>query len=448
MKRRCQSGKRSQLALLTLILLTLSIVLRTQPVHASGFGVFTQGASGLGQANAVVAHPTGPSSLYFNPALLNDVPGRQVEFGTTAVLSRREVNLDSGGSDSTGDIWNFPVSFYYTHQGSDRVTSGFGVTFPFGLSNKWDGDYAGRYLGTSAEMFTMNLNPVISYLVTDHFSLAFGLDLLYLKSTLESKVNQTAAYWVTDKVYFNDELPDQNNLPDIAQKFEADGWGAGFNLGALFKATDQLTIGAAYRSEIDVEAEGDASFSNAVPLLSGSFQNSTGSADITLPAQATVGVAFQVSAPFVIEVGCRWEDWESTEHLKINLNSPLGETSQVIPRDWRATWAWNLGGHYRVNDRLAINAGYLYSDDPIPDSTFEPVIPDSPAHLFTVGADMNHGAWTLSGAFGYEYHESRDKTNRLGDPIGSMAAEEPANTANGEYTTDIYLIGVSLGYRF
>lgn len=33
---------------------------------ASGYGVFTQGASGLGQANAVVAHTTGPSSAYFN----------------------------------------------------------------------------------------------------------------------------------------------------------------------------------------------------------------------------------------------------------------------------------------------------------------------------------------------------------------------------------------------
>ena len=49
-------------------------VLPTQ-VLASGYGVFTQGASGLSQANAVVAHTTGPSSVYFNPALINDVPG-------------------------------------------------------------------------------------------------------------------------------------------------------------------------------------------------------------------------------------------------------------------------------------------------------------------------------------------------------------------------------------
>ena len=65
---------------------------------ASGYGVFTQGASGLGQANAVVAHTTGPSSLYFNPALINDVPGRQVEVGTTAVYSDREIDYTGGGS--------------------------------------------------------------------------------------------------------------------------------------------------------------------------------------------------------------------------------------------------------------------------------------------------------------------------------------------------------------
>ena len=446
MKRAC-SKHSSQLFLLALVLLTLLAVLRTQSAQASGFGVFTQGASGLGQANAVVAHPTGPSSLYFNPALLNDIPGRQVEFGTTAILSKREVDLDSGGSDSTGDIWNFPVSFYYTHQGSDRLAAGFGVTFPFGLSNKWDSNAEGRYLGTSAEMFTMNLNPVISFRFTDRLSLAFGLDLLYLDTELQARINQTVVGALRPDFLGG---PLDALLPDAEQTFNGSGWGHGFNLGALYKLTDRVSIGAAYRSHIDVEIDdGEVDYENVDSELALLFPEGGGNSKIRLPAQFTAGVALQATERLVVEAGCRWEDWASTDQLKINLDNPfLGQSSQVIPRDWRATWAWNLGGQYRINDKLAINAGYLYSDDPIPDSTFEPVIPDSPAHLFTVGADMHYSAWTLSGAFGYEYHESRDKSNNLGDPLGSMAANEPVNTANGEYTTDIYLIGISLGYRF
>ena len=145
---------------------------------ASGFGVFTQGASGLGQANAVVAHPTGPSSLYFNPALMNDVPGRQVEVGTTAVYADRSVDFDSGGSEDAKENWNFPSTFYYTHEVNPQVTAGLGVFFPFGLSTEWDDDYAGRYIGTSAELFSTNINPAVSFRVNDKLSLAVGLDVL------------------------------------------------------------------------------------------------------------------------------------------------------------------------------------------------------------------------------------------------------------------------------
>ncbi|MCK5913034.1 MAG: aromatic hydrocarbon degradation protein, partial [Desulfuromusa sp.] len=87
------------------IFIMMILSLFTGSAFASGFGVFTQGASGLGQANAVVAHPVGPSSLYFNPALLNDIPGRQIEIGTTAIHADRSIDLDSGGSEDGENNW-------------------------------------------------------------------------------------------------------------------------------------------------------------------------------------------------------------------------------------------------------------------------------------------------------------------------------------------------------
>ncbi|MBW2476235.1 MAG: outer membrane protein transport protein, partial [Deltaproteobacteria bacterium] len=144
------------------IFLVTIFVLLSAAAWGSGFGVFTQGANGLGQANAVVAHPTGPSSLYFNPALLNQVKGRQVEVGTTGIYADRSIDLDSGGSEDADNQWNFPSTFYYTHQANDTLTSGIGIFFPFGLSSKWDDDYEGRYIGTEGDVLTMNINPVLS----------------------------------------------------------------------------------------------------------------------------------------------------------------------------------------------------------------------------------------------------------------------------------------------
>ena len=423
----------------TAMLIFVCLIIPVQAT-ASGYGVFTQGASGLGQANAVVAHTTGPSSLYFNPALINDVPGRQIEVGTTAVYSDREIDYTGGGSENGDSAWNFPSTFYYTHQANDKLTSGLGIFFPFGLSNEWDDDYEGRYIGTSGEMLTMNINPAISYRVTDRLSLAVGLDFVYLDTEIKANINQGI---LID--------PSLNGLVDIRQKFSGDGWGAGYNLGILFKATDRVSIGAAYRSKVKIDVEGDMSLNGVGddPTLQFLFQEGNAESDIELPAQFTVGVATQITDALLIEVGARWEDWDVNDTQILELQNPiLGETRIVQNRNWHSTWSYNIGANYKLNDNLALNCGYLYGENAVPNETFEPIIPDSDAHLFTIGTDLKKDAWTLSAAFGYEYHEERTKNNAVGDPVGSLAAGFPVGTANGDYNTDIYLFALSLGYAF
>ena len=440
------SGNRFCLTLLTLIPM---LFVEANSAGASGFGVFTQGASGLGQANAVVAHPVGPSSLYFNPALLNDIPGRRIEVGTTGIHSDRTIDLVSNGTEDSEAGWNFPSTFYYTHQVNDRLAAGFGIFFPFGLSTEWDDDYEGRFLGTSGEVLTMNINPALSWRATEKLSLAAGFSMLYLNATLKSKINQTAAYTILQSQ--GAPLPDlTESLPEVTQKFEGDGWGAGYNLGILYKFNERLTFGATYRSHIDVDvSSGDVSFGNVHPFLGQAFPETNASSDIRLPAQATAGLACQVMDPLVVEIAVRWEDWASTEELKIEFGAPvLGQPTNITPRDWDATWSYMIGGQYQLSETLAFNAGYLYGKNAVPDSTFEPIIPDTDAHLFTLGAEVALGSWTIAGAFGFEHHEARSKDNDLGDPLGSLLAGQPVNTANGEYESDVYLVGLSLGYRF
>lgn len=430
------------------LLLCCFMVLTPGVVLASGFGVFTQGASGLGQANAVVAHPTGPSSAYFNPALLNEVPGRQIEVGTTAIYAEREIKLDSGGTEDGETGWNFPGTFYYTQQVNEKFSAGLGVFFPFGLSNEWDDDYAGRYIGTMGEVTTVNFNPVLSYRVNERLSIAAGLDVLYIDAVLESKVDQTSAYLIAQSM--GAPLPDlEGRLGDIGQKFKGDDWGLGYNLGVLFKATDRVSLGATYRSHIDVEPDGDVSFRGVDPYLASLFPSGGGDASLRLPAQATAGIAVQVIEPLIIEVGVRWEDWASYDELKVNFDKPvLGQSSNISPRNWHSTWTYNIGGQYRVSETVAFNAGYLYGENAVPNSTFEPLIPDTDAHLFTIGTDLSFGAWTVSAALALEHHEDRDKNNDMGNPLGTLVYQQPVDTANGEYKTDIYLVGLSVGYKF
>lgn len=424
---------------------------------ASGFGVFTQGASGLGQANAVVAHSTGPSSAYFNPALLTQVSGTQLEVGITGIYGKREVKLDSTGETRDGkENWEFPGTFYLSHQVNDRLTTALAVFFPFGLSSEWDqDDFEGRYVGTYGEITTTNINPVVAVKVNEHISMAAGLSAVYFDAELKSMINQTAAGYLV-----NPPLG-LGLLPDIEQKFTGDDWGVGYNAGLAAKLTDALTFGAAYRSEVRLEVEGQARLRGVDPLLAPLFPNSDGKTDVTLPQQVTSGLAYRFSDALVVEAGVRWEDWESTDELKIELATPIfGRSTQIGERDWHATWTYNVGGQYRVNETLALNLGYLYGKNAVPDRTVEVLIPDADAHLFTVGVEWANGPWTIAGALGYEHHESRRKHNDVKDEPGSAVASYAASTmagypvdvalgtANGDYKTEIYLVGLSVGYKF
>lgn len=415
--------------------LLLLLLLAPSSLWASGFGVFTQGAKGLGQANAVVAHATGPSSLYFNPALMTEVPGRQIEVGTTAIsVERKYTSAINGASAEADDGWSLPSTLFYTHQ-KGQMSAGLGVYFPFGLSTEWASNYDGRYIGTSGDIFSMNINPAVAYKVTDQLSLAAGLDVLYLSAELKSSINQAG-------------LLGDPTVPDVHQAFDGDGWGVGYNLGLFYKINETYAAGMTYRSQIDVDVTGDATFRNVDPLLAALFPAGGGSADISLPQQVAAGLAIHPTPALVVEAGVRWEDWASTKSLVINLAEPvLGLSAQIIPRDWEATWSYNIGGEYQINETVTLLAGYLYGEAAVPSSTFEPLIPETDAHLFTLGTELGFNNWTVSVAGGYEHHEDGSKNNLIGDPLDPTGLN-PLSYANGKYTTDIYLAAVSIGYAF
>jgi long-chain fatty acid transport protein len=307
-------------------------------------------------------------------------------------------------------------------------------------------------LGTSGEITSLNINPVVSYRLNDKLSIAGGFSFLYLDSTLKNNINQTAAYTIIDQQLGGGVLPPLTRpLKDINQKFEGEGWGYGFNLGLLFKATEYISFGATYRSQVDVDVEGRATFDNVIqdPYMAYTFRDTDGTSDISLPAQATFGIAVTPWQNLVVEVGGRWEDWSSTDELKIKLDTPvLGQSSSITPRDWKSTWSYNIGGQYQINEAFDLSAGYLYAKDAVPGSTFEPLVPDTDAHLFTFGVGWKTGPWTINTAFGYEHHEKGKKDNSLGDPLGAMASGSPTDTANGTYKADIYLSSLSVAYRF
>lgn len=381
-------------------------------VHAAGFAVFTHGASALGQGNAVTAHTDNPSTIFYNPALMNKLEGTQVQLGTTAIFSSREFESAATGATTSNSSVFFPSTFYATHKFNDSLSAGIGVFNPFGLGTEWDDNWEGRYQATESKLKSFNINPAISYRIIPSLAVAVGLDVVLADATLERKVFTGG--------------------PDLNLKFEGDGEGVGFNVGVAYDITKDLHFGASYRSQVQIDLKGDSSTPLGVTPL-----DSSGRTSIKLPPQVTAGIAYQVSSPLIVEAGVRWEGWSSFEELQLTLDN--GTPLPPSQRDWHDSFGLNVGGKYRLNDGAAVSAGYVFGNSAVPDSTFDPSIPDAKTHVFCVGTDFNIKQANIALAYAYQLYQDRTKNNDIG---------APGPLANGEYRSDAHLVSVSLGYKF
>jgi len=406
----------------------LSTIIDSSNASASGFAVYPRGAEGLAMQHNVIAHTEGPNSNYYNPALITELKGTQIESGSTLIFPSREFESDqTGRTEKAKNQIYYPSAFSLTHQLSNRFTMGISVFNPFGLGNDWGKKWEGRYLATNSELLTFNINPNIAWKVSDRLAVAGGLDFLYLDATLEKNINFSTY-----------------GLPDGKQKFEGDGDGFGYNLGLIYHLNEDWSFGASYRSKITVDTEGDGKFrlpQNTPALLRSYFPNTDGSVDVELPAQLFFGLCYKGIDKLTVELGGRWEGWSRYEKLAFKFDQPIaGSGSSGFEKNWNNVMSYSVGAKYDVNDSFAILAGYRFEDNPVPGDTFEPAVLGSDAHSIAFGVKKRFGRLVMCITYNYQKYESRKKNNSLGANSGG--------TANGKYSVDMHIVGASVSYEF
>ena len=312
-----------------------------------------------------------------------------------------------------GDIF-FPPNLYITHS-MEKLPLSFGIGFNsiYPLAKRWKSNSPFRDEIKEIAIKPFNIQPTVAYRL-DRFNLSFaaGIDYTY------------AMVWLEKSPYMG-----TTGLGEMEIEGDGDGWG--YNLGILWKPIRQVSIGAAYRSEIKLDIDGDADFGSQLPGMGFSGDAST---SITLPDTWSFGIAVKPVERLTLEFDVDRFGWSSYDELKIKFDSrsTLGPES-VADKDWKDCWAYRFGVQYSVTDNFDVRAGYAYDETPQPERTVGPELPDADRHNYTVGFGYKIGQATFDVAYMFVDFKDRKVDNSI---------------QTGTYKSEAHLIAANLTYRF
>lgn len=424
-------------------------------VHAGGFGLLEMSASSLGNAHAggaAIAEDVG--TVYYNPAGLTRLPGRQFAISGSAIRpsakfeNQRSVTAGgalSGGNGGDAGDWAAVPGLFYAMDAAPNLRFGLGVFAPFGLKTEYDEGWVGRYQALKSELKTININPVLAYRISDAISIGGGLSAQYADVNISSAIDfGTVCVGSPLGVATCAPLGFLPQQKDGAVKIDGTDWGYGFNLGAMFTPNSAMRYGITYRSKISHELSGgNARFTLPAGLpaplaASPGFTDTGARASVDLPESVNLSGYTDLDSAWAVMGDINWVRWSRFEELRIRRAN--GTADIVTPEKWRDTWRASVAANYRYNDEWKLRGGLAYDQTPVEDEFRTARIPDNDRTWLAVGAQYKpskQGTWD----FGYAHLIVKDSAlNKAEPPIGG--------TLIGKYSNDVNIISVQYHYAF
>ena len=431
--------------------------------EASGFGLREQGAVLQGLANAGASAGSGAlSSMYYNPAALGlaDEPG--VDSGVSYIIPRIKLK-DSSASTAFGvpitgsstDRDAGPDAIVPTLYGAlpldDQWTVGLAVTVPFGLGTDYAANWVGRYHGLETSIASINVAPTLSWRPVSWLTLGGSVAGQYVHTKLSNAIDfGTAGQLVEAKTGTALPIDPAPGQQDGRAIVDGDDIAFGFTLGMLAEPWEGTRIGLAYRSEIDHEIKGDATFnlgSSGMGALvagaTGQFVNTGARAGLTTPANASIGITQDLGERFQLMGEIQWTGWSSFDELVIKFDNP-SQASSVTAENWDDTWFFSAGGAYRLTDSWTLRAGAAYEQSPVPDADRTPRVPDADRIWLSAGASWQAGpAWTFDIGYSHVFVENADV-----DLTASGTGNSGRGNLSAAYENSIDVIAIQARFRF
>ncbi len=440
------------------------VVCASSGAQAAGFQLFEQGVSGLGTAYASGAAAEDASTIYWNPAGMTYLPGKNLSLGGHLIDASAKFSnngssfanlplgaVSGGDGGDAGDLAIVPNAFY-SHAINDQLRVGVGMSSIFGLKTEYDEDWVGRYHAQVSDLRTININPSLAYRINDKFSIGGGLNVVRADVELSNALNFGLIGGLQVPAGLGGPVLTLNQQRDGKVKLEGDDWAYGFNFGVMAQLTPAARVGFSYRSKVKVEVEGDATFTvpNLSPPFPGAINTGVAAAFGNTGVKATVDLPEIISLNTHVQINDRWAlmgdvtftNWSRFKELRIKFDD--GRADSVTPEEWDDSYKFAVGANFKLNQKWLLRGGVAYDKSPVDDAFRTPRIPDADRTWLAFGARYNisdHNSIDFGFAHIFVDDPSMDKTSDESVP-------QLRTRLVGEYDSAVNILSVQYNHKF
>lgn len=374
-----------------------------------GFRLPNQDPVAIGRGNAFAATADNPSAIYYNPAGITQLEGQNFQLGLYAITAESSYRSPTGRKSETLFEAQDVPQIYYTYAAKESPLSyGLGIFAPYGLGLVWPEDSGFRTLAIEGRLAYVSVAPVVAWKISSQLSLAVGPTMNISKVIFRRGI-------VTASDTF---------------RFQGDGIGTGYSAGLLWQPQSQWSLGVSYHSATDITFSGH---SKAAPYAAAEKTD----AGLPFPQFVIGGVSYRPNEHWNFEVNVDWTDWDVLDSVVFKKAS--GDVP--FPFNFKSSFMYSAGVTRYLNDGYFVSGGYFFSENSVPDKNFNPAVPDTDQHSFSVGVGRKGKRWSWAAT--YQLLTGPWRTVQ-----GSESTSLIHESADGRYKFFNNAANLSVGYRF
>lgn len=369
---------------------------------AEGYQINSLSTKQIGMGHTGVALKLGAENMYFNPAGMAymdktlDLSGSFTGIMPTATATVDGKDYETDNGVSTPINVNAAFSIYPNLKG--------GISFytPYGSAINWTDNWPGAVLSQNVSLKAFTIQPTLAWAINDKFSIGLGAMVTWATVDLnKGLVSASTADNVIAAMKQFGMLPSQagnfgSTTPASVNLNGKTEIAVGFNIGAMYNINEQWTVGASYRSKMDMKVksgEAHVSYANEMAqTLTGEtldlINNANFKAQMPCPWVLSLGASYKPTDRLTLAFDARLTGWHAYKTLNVEfLDEQLvaNGLNQYIPKHYNNSWCFSLGAEYALTDRLDLRAGLMVDTSPVDKNYYNPETPGMTKIEPTVG---------------------------------------------------------------